>query len=167
MKEIDLISANLINEIQCGSNVNQAISSNRRADFALLLAMLSSDARESTPVEVVTQTETNDAVLAKQFGIRDRQPLTSSQDSYSNSANIAQQFHEAGISSAKLKHYLTPEPLCYQPENTLGLPEDLYHNLSGHVIRQMKHQTSRQNLDMNLYHQLVDARVKDQLAVHA
>lgn len=167
MTEVDLISANLITEIQCGTGVNQAISEHRRADFALLLAMLSNDATETTPVDLTPSESADAESIRKLFSVPESQPLTSNSESYQNSARIADMFHSGGLNSAKLNHYLSPEALCFKPEATQGLPEDVYHNLSGHTVRRMKQKTSAEPLHQELYHQLVDAHRKDQLMAYA
>lgn len=168
MTEVDLISTNLITEIQCGGSVNQAISEHRRADFALLLAMLSNDACETTPIETVSSDTMDGESVRKLLAVSQAQQLTSNSDSYQTSAHIADMFHSSGLSSAKLNHYLTPEALCYRPERTLDLPEDVYHNLSGHTVRRLKNKDyNNQYLNQELYHLLVDAQRRDQLSAYA
>ncbi len=168
MTEVDLISANLITEIQCGTSVNRAISEHRRADFALLLAMLSNDACETTPIDTISSDKMDSESVRKLFSVPQAQQLTSNSESYQTSAHIADMFHSAGLTSAKFNHYLTPEALCYRPENTQGLSEEVYHNLSGHTVRRLKNKNlNSPPLDQELYHQLVDAHRRDQLSAYA
>ncbi|MCE0494584.1 VC2046/SO_2500 family protein [Vibrio salinus] len=167
MNKTDFISANLITEIQCGTSVNLAISEQRRADFALLLAMLSNDACETTPIDTISPDNSDSERIRKQLSVPQEQPLISTPDSYKTSAHIADLFHSAGLYSAKFNHYLTPEALCYRPEKTQGLEEDVYHNLSGHTIRRMNKQAEAEVLSQELYHQLIDAQRRDQLMSHS
>ncbi|USP12889.1 VC2046/SO_2500 family protein [Vibrio gazogenes] len=162
-----LDKANLINELQCGQNVNQAIAQNRRADFALLLAMLSNDMRETTATEVIDPIHHTDSELRKHFALTSPQPLRSDQESYSSGAQIALQFHQGGICSAKLQHYLHPDALSYFPEYTHQLDESVYHNLSGHQRRQLENQTPPQPLNYDLYNQLVTNRRLSQIQAQA
>ncbi len=159
--------ANLINELQCGQNVNQASAQNRRADFALLLAMLSNDMRETTATEVIDPIHHTDSELRKHFALTSPQPLRSDQESYSSGAQIALQFHQGGICSAKLQHYLHPDALSYFPEYTHQLDELVYHNLSGHQRRQLENQTPPQPLNYDLYNQLVTNRRLSQIQAQA
>jgi len=166
MSEIDLISSNLINEIQCGTRVNEAISTNHRADFSLLLAMLSNDPREITPIEIIPEEISDNNKLRQKLEVPKPQPLTSKEESYLTSATIANMFHTSGISSAKLNHYLTPEALCFLPLKTQGLPEEVYHNLSGHTVRHLKNKDAQHSLTQKLYNQLINNRYSDSLSMH-
>ncbi|CAM3847145.1 Ribosomal S4P (gammaproteobacterial) [Vibrio aerogenes CECT 7868] len=150
-----LDKAHLINELQCGQSVNQAVSQNRRADFTLLLAMLSTDARENTICEALPVPDKAENTLRDQFGLNSPQPLSSNQDTYHLGANIAHYFHHGGLPSAKLQHYLAPDALTYQPEATHELDEDVYHNLSGHQRRQLEDQFESPVIASDLYNQLV------------
>ncbi|SMS00542.1 Ribosomal S4P (gammaproteobacterial) [Vibrio mangrovi] len=155
--------ANLINELQCGQSVNQAISQNRRADFALLVAMLSGDTRETTATEVIDTVKHTDSELRKHFDIASPQPLRSDQESYAYGAQVALQFHQGGMRSAKLQHYLRPDALSYFPEHTYELEESVYHNLSGHQRRHLEEKESTQSLTYELYNQLVTNRRLSQI----
>jgi hypothetical protein len=162
-----LDKANLINELQCGQSVNQAVTQNRRADFALILAMLSGDPRETTATEVIETAEHTDSDLRKHFALASPQPLRSGQETYAYGAQISQQFHHAGISSAKLQHYLKPDALAYSPEHTFDLDESVYHNLSGHQRRSLEEKEPEQTLTYGLYNQLVTNRRLSQIQAQA
>ncbi|MDW6093440.1 VC2046/SO_2500 family protein [Vibrio rhizosphaerae] len=162
-----LDKANLINELQCGQSVNLAIVQNRRADFALLLAMLSNDMRETTATEVIDPIHFTDAELRKHFALASPQPLRSDHETYASGAQVALQFHQGGIRSAKLQHYLRPDALSYFPEHTHQLEESVYHNLSGHQRRQLEDKTPSQSLNYELYNQLVTNRRLSQIQAQA
>ncbi len=149
-----LDKANLINELQCGQSVGQAIHQSRRSDFALLLAMLSQDVRDTTPIDKLPDPDHTD--LYHQFSVPKSQPLVSDQQSYQRGEKIAEQFNHSGIMAAKLQCYLSPEALTYRPEQTHNLPEEVYHNLSGHQRRELAEGSHQGiNLDLHLYHSLV------------
>ncbi|MCW8346718.1 hypothetical protein MD535_11990 [Vibrio sp. ZSDZ65] len=160
-----LDQAHLINELQCGTSLSRAVVQGRRADFALLLSMLSNDSRETSVIEDVDSAITDEAVLKKRFDVPTAQKLSGSLDDYDNSAAIAHQFHQGGLASAKLRHYSSPEPLSFQPTHTQGLTEEVYQNLSGHTRRQLTHGAPHQQQVDVLYNTLSTAYRKDQISV--
>ena len=162
-----LDKAAIINELQFGNGINHAVHEGRRADFALILSMFSDDVRDNTPVEMVDDIATTDTLLRQRFELQEPQPLRSDQSSYPVSAQQAKQFHSGGLPSAKLAHYLVPEPLVYLPEQTHDFPEEVYHNLSGHLRRRLAETTPRQAIPADLYHQLISAQRHDQMRVQA
>lgn len=137
MQTQPLDNLQLINEIQLGTHLNHAVESGRRADFALMLALLSSDLHENIPVDN-TPTETQSAQqLRTYFEIPASQPLTSTPSCYQRAAEQAQAFHQASLTSTRLLAELQPTALTYPPQQTKGLPEDLFHNLSIHERRKL------------------------------
>ncbi|MZI92140.1 hypothetical protein F9817_02825 [Vibrio sp. CAIM 722] len=162
-----LDKAGLINEIKVGTGINQAVHQSRRADFSLLLAMFSNDVRDNTPAEKVETPVTTDQVLRRRFQLQEPQSLRNDQSSYAISSEHARQFHDGGLSSAKLSHYLTPDPLTYMPEDTFDLPEEIYSNLSGHDRRHLAEKTPPTLIPATLYQELVDANRHDQIRAQA
>ncbi|MGV2989431.1 VC2046/SO_2500 family protein [Vibrio sp. E150_011] len=156
--------ANLINELQCGTSLSRAVVQGRRADFSLLLSMLSHDSRETSVVEEFDTSITDEKALKKRFDVPTAQKLKGDLDDYSNSAAIANQFHQGGLASAKLHHYRSPEPLSFQPVDTQGLAEEVYQNLSGHTRRQLSKTKTNPTIDI-LYNQLSTAYRKDQISI--
>lgn len=162
-----LDKAGLINELQIGTGISQAVLHGRRADFSLMLALFSTDVRDTTPVEAIEQVETTEDVLRQRFELQAPQTLRSDQSSYQISARQADLFHQGGLASAKLSHYLTPEVLAYLPEDTQDLPEEVYLNLSGHERRHLAQKTPKTLLPSDLYPQLNMAWRHDQLRAQA
>ncbi|EEX42318.1 hypothetical protein J0676_03230 [Vibrio sp. Vb2880] len=162
-----LDKAGLINELQIGTGISQAVLHGRRADFSLMLALFSNDVRDTTPVEAIEQVETTEDVLRQRFELQAPQTLRSDQSSYQISARQADLFHQGGLASAKLSHYLTPEVLAYLPEDTQDLPEEVYLNLSGHERRHLAQKTPKTLLPSDLYPQLNMAWRHDQLRAQA
>ncbi len=160
-----LDKANLINELQCGTSLNRAVEQGRRADFALMLSMFSQDSRETAVTEDIDTKVTDEAILRKRFDVPTAQKLQGELDDYAVSASIAKQFHDGGLSSAKLQHYSTPEPLNYSPTDTHGLAEEVYHNLSGHTRRQLGQKSLPKPTVDVLYNQLTTANRKDALSI--
>ncbi|MCG6214350.1 hypothetical protein K6U56_20625 [Vibrio furnissii] len=162
-----LDKAGLINELQIGTGISQAVLHGRRADFSLMLALFSNDVRDTTPVEAIEQVETTEDVLRQRFELQAPQTLRSDQSSYQISARQADLFHQGGLASAKLSHYLTPEVLAYLPEDTQDLPEEVYLNLSGYERRHLAQKTPKTLLPSDLYPQLNMAWRHDQLRAQA
>lgn len=158
-----LDKAGIINELNLGSGISHAVQQGRRADFSLMLALFSNDVRDNTPVENVEQLDTTEEKLRQRFELSPPQALRSDQSSYAVSAQQAELFHQGGLSSAKLSHYLTPEVLSYFPEDTQDLPEDIYLNLSGHERRHLAEKSVAQSLPADMYNQLIVALRHDQL----
>ncbi|SHO55931.1 Ribosomal S4P (gammaproteobacterial) [Vibrio quintilis] len=162
-----LDKAHLINELQCGQSVNRAVLQNRRADFTLLLAMFSTDARENTICEALPVPDKTETTLRNQFGLNAPQPLQSNQETYQLGATVAHYFHHGGLPSAKLQHYLTPDALTYQPEATHELDEDVYNNLSGHQRRQLDDEFEEPGIASDLYNQLINNYRQSQIQATA
>lgn len=152
-----LDKAGIINELQFGTGISHAVEQGRRADFALIMSMFSNDVRDCTPVEAVTEVLSSESILRKQLGVAEPQPLRSDNDSYPISARQAEHFHNAGMASAKLSHYLCPTPLAFMPQDTQDFPEEVYHNLSGHdrrTLRESKSEKTEITVPTDLYVQL-------------
>ncbi|ELD1796519.1 VC2046/SO_2500 family protein [Vibrio fluvialis] len=162
-----LDKAGQINELQIGTGISQAVLHGRRADFSLLLALFSNDVRDTTPVEHIEQVDTTDSLLRQRFELQEPQALRNDQSSYQISARQADLFHQGGLASAKLSHYLKPEALTYLPEDTQDFPEEIYLNLSGHDRRHLAQKTPKTLLPSDLYPQLNMAWRHDQLRAQA
>ncbi|WP_100754074.1 VC2046/SO_2500 family protein [Vibrio salilacus] len=162
-----LDKAAIINELQFGTGINHAVHEGRRADFALILSMFSDDVRDNTPIEKLEQVDSSEQALRKRFELQMPQSLRSDQGSYQQSAQQAELFHSAGLPSAKLCHYLKPDALAYLPEETHDLPEEVYHNLSGHHRRMLAEQEPKKLIPIDLYHQLIKAQRTFQLQAQA
>lgn len=137
MQTQSLDNLSLINEIQLGTNLNHAVEGGRRADFALMLALLSSDLHENIAVDTTPQETPSSQQLRAYFEIPAPQPLISTPSCYQRAAEQAQAFHQASLTSTRLLAQLQPTALSYPPQQTKGLPEDLFHNLSLHERRKL------------------------------
>ncbi|NOH79322.1 hypothetical protein F0231_06155 [Vibrio sp. RE86] len=162
-----LDKASIINELQFGKGINHAVHEGRRADFAFILSMFSDDVRDNTPIEKIDEVDTTEQALRKKFELQLPQPLRSDQSSYEISAQQASLFHTSGLPSAKLSHYLQPDALTYLPEDTHDLPEEVYHNLSGHQRRAMGEKEPKELMPVDLYNQLIKAQRTFQIQAQA
>ncbi|MGF1686651.1 hypothetical protein L4C36_08145 [Photobacterium japonica] len=130
-----LDKAQLIHEVQLGSHLSHAVEGGRRADFALMLAMLSPDLLETTPLDTPPAQGKTESELRAYFELPPAAPLSSTEQCYEHGAQQAQAFHDSGLSDVRLLSGLQPTALSYPPQGTKGMPEELYHNLSGHERR--------------------------------
>lgn len=162
-----LDKAAIINELQFGNGINHAVHDGRRADFALILSMFSDDVRDNTPTEKIDEIDTSEQALRKRFELQSPQQLRSDQNSYEVSAQQAALFHNSGLPSAKLSHYLKPDALTYLPEDTHDFPEEVYHNLSGHQRRMLSEKEAKPLIPIDLYNQLIKAQRTFQIQAQA
>lgn len=155
-----LDKAQLINEVQLGSQLNHAVETGRRSDFSLMLAMLSPDYLENTPTEVPPAQGKTEEELREYFELARPQPLTSTEECYQRAAAQADAFHKGGIRSSQFLHELQPAALTFPPQGTKGMPEELYHNLSGHERRLLppKDEAKLNVSPQDLYLSLIQAK---------
>jgi hypothetical protein len=153
-----LDKAYLVNEIQLGDKLNRAVESGRRADFALMMSLLSSNLCEKSPLQ--HPDTTHPTSLRETLGVAPEAELTASEISYSRSAAQSHSFHSGGMPDTRLLQHLAPTSLAQLPQHTCQLPEDLYHNLSGHDRRQLASSSTQAfNVAANeLYNELIIAK---------
>ncbi|WP_104401844.1 VC2046/SO_2500 family protein [Vibrio penaeicida] len=162
-----LDKAAIISELNVGSDISQAVNTGQRADFALLVSMFSNDVRDNTPVETVETQEVSDDKLRQQFDLATPQTLRSNDESYERSAVQANLFHKSGIASARLAHGLAPDALAYLPQGTHNLPEEVYHNLSGHERRKLTEAPATKVVPQEIYKQMSEANLLHKLKMSA
>lgn len=110
----------LIEELQLGDQLGQCVHSNRRADFALMLSMLTDDVRAHSQFKLPQTTseppKSNEDTLRKYFDLppKERLSLTQSSDidEFSQSSLIQQQ----QLTSVRLNQALTPKPLSFRDD---------------------------------------------------
>lgn len=132
-----LDKARLITDVQLGENLSLAVTQGRRCDFALMLALLSSDLTETTPVYPPFPDKPTEADLRLALHLPEPARFIAKEIDYHLCRAQAEAFHQGGISSAKLCDYLSPSALIYPAIETYNLGEEVYHNLSGHLRRRL------------------------------
>jgi hypothetical protein len=156
-----------VSELQFGDRINRAVETGHRSDFGLLLAMLSNDVRDTTPVTPVPESDQSEALLRRQFSVPTARKLRSDQESYPRAAAIAEHFHQDGLAGAQLQTGLCPDALAYLPEKTHDLTEEVFRNLSLHEQRMLAEESPKLMPDNDLYNQLVVARRGGQIQAYA
>lgn len=156
-----LDKARLITDVQLGENLTHAITQGRRCDFALMLAFLSGDATETTPLNPPYPTKPTEADLRAALNLPDPVRLTAEEKDYELCSMQANAFHQGGLSSAKLCDYVSPSALFYPARATYNLGEEVYHNVSGHVRRKLllENPPATGFNKANLYHQLISSKL--------
>ncbi|WP_150143223.1 VC2046/SO_2500 family protein [Candidatus Enterovibrio escicola] len=132
-----LNKTHLISDTQLGGDLNLAVTQGRRSDFALMLALLSNDAVETTQIVPAYLENISDVNLRKKFNIPEPVFLTAKERDYDLCSKQADAFHQSGITSTRLNHCITPVALYFPAFRTHNLGEDVYYNLCGHQRRKL------------------------------
>ncbi|WP_409420535.1 VC2046/SO_2500 family protein [Pseudaeromonas sp. ZJS20] len=101
----------LVDELQLGQDLNQALQGQRQADFALLLAMLSSDVQDQAWVADPPLPEAADDHWRDHFGLPAQRPLAAHDGSAAHALAMAEQLAEGGAAAVRLYDALCPEAL--------------------------------------------------------
>ncbi|PMG78066.1 queD-like protein [Shewanella sp. 10N.286.51.B7] len=127
----------LVNELQLGNRLNDAIEHDRRGEFGLLLSMLSVDARDMSQFQLDKELNV-DEKLYKTFQLPQAQQLVcdlSQQQAIDNATD----FQRGGVSQFHLQQALKPEALV-----TRGQYEDEMQIVLANCdeLTKLKHQQS-------------------------
>ena len=145
----------LLEEAQLGSRLNEDVHSGKRADFSLLLSMLTDDVRAHSqfalPADELDNPETDDIMLRKQFSLPDKEPLALS------SVDEITQFEQAGLVAEGRMTQLHLEN-CLQ-QKALSFRDD-----AKHVVSKVLENTS---LHCQLKHQNVTPEQRQRKAFDA
>ncbi|MCH1930925.1 queD-like protein [Shewanella sp. A25] len=118
------IDVPLINEVQIGPRLNAAIEHNRRGEFALLLSLLSADARDMAQFQF--QKELNAAEkLQKQFDLPPKQCLIADLSANDNVVDNSAVFSEQGKTAFQLQQALRPEAIVIRGNESMAMTEAL------------------------------------------
>lgn len=122
----------LINEHQTGEKLSQAVHEARRADFGMILAMMSQNVLDHAAFALPTEDEgdpdSSTAALRAKFQVDKPQPFAANDASMIEQAfTHSQLVHSAGITSQKLSHHLNPAPLA-QFDDVKRIPDDVFGN---------------------------------------
>ncbi|WP_076413821.1 VC2046/SO_2500 family protein [Shewanella sp. UCD-KL12] len=101
----------LINESQLGSRLNHAVDSERRGEFALLLSLLSTDARDMAQFQLEKGQLDEDSQLRAKFELPKAETLINDLSRESNPVNHSESFRHGGVKAFQLQQALSPEAL--------------------------------------------------------
>lgn len=156
-----LDKAQLILDVQLGDNLRQAAAQGRRADFALMVAFLSADPTETTPLNPAFPQKPTDADLRLELNLPNPPRLNATEQDYQLCAEQANAFHKGGLSAEKLVEYVRPSALVFPAIGTHHLGEEVYHNLSGHLRRKLDEKNPQRQAysKANLYQELLESKL--------
>ncbi len=101
----------LVDEMQLGERLNEDVHSSDRADFALMLAMLSQDVIDHAEFDPPTEHENSEADLRSKFGLPPAVKSYADQSDFKRASEISDIFSSQGMNSVFLAHCLRTEPL--------------------------------------------------------
>ncbi len=120
----DLRGVYLVDELQLGGRLNRALNEQDRADFSLMLALLSQDVTDA-PLSVMPSGDAppKPEDLRHRFMLPKAQPLYGVRDDYARSAGLADLLNseQGDIRGVFLTQCLAPEPLV--PFESIISPE--------------------------------------------
>ena len=140
----------LVHELQLGDKLNESVHSARRADFSLLLAMLTDDVQSHSqfllPQTVCKANVVNDEVLRKEFELPDKAPLALDDRHSIASFNQAELINENRLSELHLSNVLSPKPLAFR-NDARHISHDVLTNTS--LYCQKKYSQQKNNLQVS------------------
>ncbi|BAJ02299.1 VC2046/SO_2500 family protein [Shewanella violacea] len=104
-------SSVLVNESQLGTRLNHAIDNGRRGEFALLLALLSTDARDMAQFQTDQPANNSDKRLRKKFDIANPQQLVTDLSVNNSPIEHSRVFREGGARAFQLAQAIQAEAL--------------------------------------------------------
>ncbi|MCE9687686.1 queD-like protein [Shewanella sp. AS16] len=132
------IDVPLVNEAQIGSRLNLAVESDRRGEFGLLLALLSTDARDMAQFHWQAELDQQQK-LQRSFQLPPAEVLVADLSAGQPVVDNARAFGADGIKGFQLQQALMPEALVIRGQRDTGLNDAL--NNSGHLTR-LRHQAA-------------------------
>jgi hypothetical protein len=141
----------LVEELQLGEQLNQCVHTDRRADFSLMLSMLTDDvlahSQFSLPETEAQLKETTDQTLRRYFELAEQAPLAlENVDDIAKfeQAHLIEQEHFASL---QLENSLNPKPLAFR-NNAKHVASSVLSNTSLYCqqrYKQSKEQKSEDN----------------------
>lgn len=110
----------LEHELQLGEQLNESVHSDRRADFSLLLAMLTDDVRShsqfSLPQSAKEILVVDDASLRKEFELPDKAPLSLGKHQSTSIYDQGELIEQNKLAELHLTNALSPKPLAFRDD---------------------------------------------------
>ena len=129
----------LIDELQLGQSLNQAVHDGRRGDFGLLLSMLSPDVEDQPWVADALPSATEATDWRRRFELPRARPLQADALSAERAVAITASVQHGDLTTARLLDCLGPEPLLRQQ---YALDPLVWENMS--PLIQQKYQLARE-----------------------
>lgn len=138
----DLCASNaLLHELQLGEQLNQSVQETRRADFTLMLAMLTEDVREQSQFLLPQTPATSPKALTntafrKEFNLPEKAPLALTSLTELTQFNQVQSIIDNNLADIHLTNALQPKPLAFRDDKT-HIDRQILENTS--LLTQLKH----------------------------
>lgn len=117
----------LVDELQLGERLNESLSAGDRADFALLLAMLSQNVEDSPQFADPVKEHETSADLRQLFGLKAKTALYAGEADFARASELAARLKDGGMQSVFLEECLRDEPVS---ELERPLPPEVFSSLS-------------------------------------
>ncbi|WP_169628234.1 VC2046/SO_2500 family protein [Ferrimonas futtsuensis] len=115
----------LVNEWQLGDSLSQAIQTERRSDFGLMLAMLSQDVRLHAEFQLPKPAGEQEQDLRERFALPEPEQAKAQYKDAQRSCRIASAFHQSGLPQSRLQHCLDPDALVYEGSHSAAMQQAL------------------------------------------
>jgi hypothetical protein len=142
----------LSHELQLGELLNHSVQQHRRADFALLLAMLTDDVTEHSQFHLPSthslEAEHSDQYYRKLFSVAEPAPLAIEQPEQFSQFNQAQYIQQQSLTNIQLSQALKAKPLA-QRDNKMFIDADILANTSLHCQRRHKHRIGKSDVGLS------------------
>jgi hypothetical protein len=143
----------LFHELQLGSELNKSIHSKRRADFSLMLAMLTEDVREHSqffvPKTKFKEREYSDEALRKAFQLPKKAPLALQNINELEKLSQAHLVAKQQIATLHLQNVLSPPPFAFHDDPS-HIPSDVLNDTSIHCQIRLKQQKTSDEKEPSL-----------------
>ena len=147
-------SAILINESQLGTRLNHAIDHDRRGEFALLLALLSSDARDMAQFQLQDDAVDPELALRAKFELPEKQALINDLTLQSVPRDNSTAFVQGGARAFQLLEALSPEALVIRGDKSSSMQKVLAN--CDYLTRRKYHGTAKSEIYDSLNTHFVD-----------
>ncbi|MEC4725252.1 hypothetical protein HWQ46_06755 [Shewanella sp. D64] len=147
-------SAVLINESQLGTRLNHAIDNDRRGEFALLLALLSSDARDMAQFQLQGDAIDPEIALRAKFELPEKQVLVNDLTVQPLPRDNSIVFVQNGARAFQLLEALSPEALVIRGNKSASMQKVLAN--CDYLTRQKYNGTAKSEIYDSLNSHFVD-----------
>ena len=136
----------LVDELQLGSELNNAVHNGYSSQFSLLVSMLSDDVQDQAWVTDPVAHEKQTEDLREQFALGDQIRLQSGDSDIQKADMLGDYFRQGGMVAVHLMECLSPEPLTLQhPE----IPRTVMEQLSPLQQEKIRYANTRGRLTRN------------------
>ncbi|NTS76138.1 hypothetical protein HR060_04585 [Catenovulum sp. SM1970] len=143
----------LVHELQLDNKLNQSIQQKHRADFSLMLAMLSADAKEFSqfqlPAESLEDSRLDENQLKKELGVHPEVRLDADESYYQIANYFSQSLASGGLAGSKLSIYLYRDTLA-EHNDAKKVDEATLANCSSHTQRHIKEGIYRESKEADI-----------------